>query len=227
MATLSDVATNVTGMIRRSDLEAEAKAEIGNAIRHYSRRNSWVIERRGASITTVVGQTYYTTVDNTTGVGLESSPVGTTPTSTDSLKDIIDIVYAKLEIGAIDWPLTLVSYRRFETLLENTTVSGTPNYITHYAGQIGLWPAPDQAFTVYISAMFKPAVPTVDADESVWFDQYQELIENSAARRLGQKWMQDPEMAQLFSAAEQEQEHLLLAEGMRRQGVGRLTPTID
>ena len=226
MATLSDVSTRVTGMLRRSDLSSEASEEIGNAVRHYSRRASWVIERRGANISLVAGTTFYTQIDNTAGAGLESSPSGTTPTATDDLRDLISIVYAKLEIGAIDWPLDLVSYRTFETLLENNTVNGTPRYITHYAGQIGVWPTPDQVFTLYLSGMFKPAVPTSGTDESVWFDQYQELIENSAARRVASKWMQDQGATQLFALAEMEQESALLAEGARRQSTGKITPTV-
>ena len=226
MATLSDVASAVETMIQRSDQTANIKTAVKDAIRHYSRRNSWVIERRGAEIDLVASQTWYSTIDNTAGVGIESSPVGTAPTAADSLIGLLDIDYAKLEIGAIDWPLSIYSYRTFETLLENNSVSGTPRYITRRTGQIGFWPTPDRAFTCYLSGTFKPTVPSADADESVWFDQYQELIENSAARRMAFRWLQDTEMGGVFALAEKEQEDLLIAEGRTRRATGRITPTV-
>lgn len=222
MATLSSCATNVTNMIRRSDLVAEAKTEIGNAIRHYSRRATWVNERRGGTITTVASQTWYTTIDNTAGAGIESSPSGTTPTATDSLTDLIRITYAKLEQGTVDWPLDVVDYRYFETLTEGSSTESTPRFITHYVGQIGLWPTPGAAYTVYLSGFYKPTVPSADSNESVWLTQYQELIESSAARRLAMKWLQDAEMAQMHSMVEQEQERLLIAEGAARRTTGTL-----
>lgn len=225
MATLSDLATSVQNMIQRSDQTANIKTEIGNAIRHYNRRVSWVVERRGGEIATVAGTTWYSQIDLTTGAGVESSPTGTTPTATESLTNLVEIIYAKLELGSTDWPLSLVSYREIETLLESNTSSGTPRYIAFFAGQIGAWPTPNAVNTIYLSGFFKPTVPTADAHESVWFDQYQELIENSAARRVAAKWLQDIEMAKVFREAEAEQEILLMAEGAARSTTGRLTAT--
>jgi len=229
MATLSSVADNVTDMLRRTGdttLTAPIKAEVQNAIRHYSRRASWVIERRGSEITMVAGQEWYSLIDNTTGNGIEDSPTGTTPTSTDDTLEILSITYAKLELGAIDWPLSFVTYSNFERLLENNDVSGTPRYITHYAGQIGVWPRPGSAFTLYISVTAKPAVPSADADDSVWFQQYEELIENSTARRVAFKWLHDRELGGTFALVEKEQEDLLLAEGAVRSSTGRATQTL-
>lgn len=228
MAILSTVRSNVASMLRgRTDLNSEITQEIQNAIRHYSRRASWVIERRGGTITTVAGQHWYSTIDNTAGHGVENSPSGTTPTSADDLRDLIEIIYAKVELGNLDWPLDRVSYRTFETLEEGTSTSTTPRYITHFAGQIGFWPAPANSNdTLYVSGFYKPSIPSADSDDSVWFQQYQELIENSAARRMCQKWTHDTELLQMFLSAEREQELLLSAESCTRTTTGRLTPTV-
>lgn len=225
MATLADLDTAVQGMTRRSDLSTEIRTEIGNAVRHYNRRASWVIERRGGEIALVAGTNWYSQIDNTAGAGVEGSPTGTAPTATDDLLDLIRIIYAKLEEGAIDWPIGVVSYREFETLLEGNTVQGTPRYITHFGGQVGVWPTPNGAHTLYLSGFYKPSVPTAGADESVWFAQYRELIENSAARRIAEKWIQDLEMAAVFRAAEHEQELLLMAEGAARSTTGHTVAT--
>ena len=227
MATLSTVRANVADMLRgRTDLNSQIDAEIQNAIRHYSRRTTWITERRGGTITTVSGTTWYSTIDLTTGSGVENSPSGTTPGSTESVLDIIKVIYAKLEQGPIDWPLTRVSYDEFERLVEGNAVVGTPDYYTVFNGEIGLWPTPSSVFSIYVSAFWKPLPPTADDDESVWFTQHLELIENSAARRVSFKWTHDRELGATFALLEKEQEDLLLAEGAARTTTGRLKATV-
>lgn len=227
MATLTATATIVTGLLRRSDLTAEAKTEIGNAIRHYSRRNTWVIEHRGGTITTSAGTNWYSTIDLTASGhnAIDDGYTGTDPTSTTDLDQMLKMEFAKIEDGSVDWPLERVAYRPFERMLEGTAVQGTPSYITLHAGQIGLWPTPGSAFTVYISGMFKPLVPSSDTDESVWLDKYNELIELSAARRLASKHMQDTEAAEMYARLEAEQELLLVAENSARRTRGVLRST--
>ncbi len=223
MATLATVRANVADLLRgRTDLNSQIDAEIQNAIRHYTRRASWINERRGGTIATVIGTTWYSTIDLTTGGGIEDSPTGTAPTSTASVKDLLKVIYFKLEQGAIDWPLTRVSYDEFERLVEGNAVQGIPDYMTIFAGQIGLWPTPSAVFSLYISAFWKPTVPTADAHESVWFAEHLELIENSAARRVAFKWTHDKELGAVFALLEKEQEDLLLAEGAARTTTGKL-----
>jgi len=227
MATLATVRANVADMLRgRTDLNDQIDAEIQNAIRQYNRRVNWLTERRGGTIATVSGTTWYSTIDLTTSSGFGDATSGTTPTSTEDFKNVIKVIYAKLEQGAIDWPLTLVSYDEFERLVEGNSVSGTPDFYTTFAGQIGFWPTPGSVYSVYVSAFWKPILPTADSDESVWFDENLELIEVSAARRAAFKWLHDPELGGAFALAEKEQDDLLLAEGASRTTTGRLKPTL-
>lgn len=226
MTTLSTVRANVADMLRgRTDLNSQIDAEIQNAIKHYNRKANWINERRGGEITTESGTTWYSEIDLTAGAGVEDSPSGTTPSATTNFKDLLKIIYAKLEQGSIDWPLRRVSYDEFERLVEGTTVTGTPSYYTTFAGSLGLWPTPGSVLTVYVSAFFKPAVPTSDGHESVWFDEHLELIENSAARRVAFKWLHDRELGATFALLEKEQEDLLFAEGAARTTTGRLKAT--
>ena len=205
MATLSTVRANVADLLRgRTDLASQIDAEIQNTIRQYNRRVNWLTERRGGTVTTVAGTTWYSTIDLTTGKGFGDSTTGTTPTSTEDFKNIIKVIYAKLEQGAIDWPLTRVSYDEFERLVEGNAVQGTPDYYTTFAGEIGLWPTPGTVYSIYVSAFWKPIIPTTDSDESVWFDENLELIEMSTARRVAFKWLHDPELAGTFALGEKE-----------------------
>lgn len=226
MATMNDLASNVADMLRRpSDTNTigQAKAEIRNAVDHYSRRATWVVEHRGGTIAATSGNQWYSTIDLTAGTDIEAgSPAATLRTSTDSLKKLLNITYAKIEQGTVDWPLEILPVRDFEHLSETSGISGTPRWITHHVGQVGLWPVPGAAYTVYISGYFKPTAPVNDADESVWFDEYRELIENAAARRVASKWLQDTEMAGVFAQEEGLQAGLLIAEGAAKRATGKL-----
>lgn len=230
MATLATVAANVTDLLRRpndSDILAKAKLEIAHAVRHYNRRVSWLVEHRGGTITASNGTQWYSTIDLTAGADIEDAdePSGTLRTSTDSLQKMLAITYAKLEQGTVDWPLDVVTPRDFERLSETSGVTGTPRWITYHVGKVGLWPVPGATYTVYVSGFFKPGVPTSDSDESVWFDNYLELIENAAARRVAGRWLHDTELAQVFAMEEGVQERQLLAENAAKLATGKLRST--
>jgi len=223
MTTLATIQANVADMLRgRTDLNSQILTEIGLAVAQYSRRATWITELRNGTIATVSGTTYYSTIDNSSSISYGTGLTGTAPTSTDSVSNMLELTFAKLTQGSTDWPLTRLPYKEFEAMLVNSSVSGTPDYITLYAGQIGLWPTPNAVFTLTLSGKFKPIVPSAATHESIFFDQHRELIELSVAKRMAQKWTHDPELVQLFSPLVMEQEQLLMAEGVSRRTTGRL-----
>jgi hypothetical protein len=222
MATLADVRANVADMLRgRTDLNSQIDIEIGNAIRHYSRRATWITDRRNGTIATVAGTEWYSTIDLSSSAGISDTSVGTLPSATADLVDMISMDYAKIEQGTTDWPLAVTSYRTFESLRENSNVRGTPRYISRYSGRIGLWPAPNAVYTVSISGNFKPIVPSSGTDESAFFDQHRELIDVATTVRMAQKWTHDAELVSLYAPLVVEQERLLTVEGNTRRGTGK------
>jgi hypothetical protein len=220
--TLATITANVVSQTLRSDLEAEIKAEIKASIREFNRRPWYLTEVRGGTFATVAGTEFYNSVDFTAGASYGDS---TDFTATTSAKDVVSIRYAKIEDGSIDIPLDPVPYRDFEALREGSQTSGYPNIITLYAGQIGVWPIPTNALTIYISATVKGAVPSSDTDGSVWFEEAQELIEASAAKRLYAKYIKDTESALVHQEIERGQIRAILAEATRKMGTGRVRPT--
>jgi len=226
MATLADVTSNVTNMLRRTGdtgLATPIQQEVQNAVRHYSRMPSFVIERRQMNIATVASQTWYSLLDNSSSAGFGDSATGTAPSATDSTLDLLRPIFAKVEQGSVDWPMEFVPYNPdFANLEGGSSVSGIPSFWTFYAGRIGLFPTPSAVYTVYLSGFFKPAVPTDGTHESAWFDQQIELIEVAAAKRVALKWLHDFELGQTFSMLEKEQESVLLGEGAYRMGSGRV-----
>jgi len=226
MSTLADVTANVTNMLRRTGdtgLATPIQQEVQNAVRHYSRRPSFVIERRQMTIATVASQVWYSLLDNSSSAGFGDSATGTAPSATDSTLNLLKPIFAKVEQGAIDWPIEYVPYQPdFAALEAGAAITGIPSFWTFYAGRIGLYPTPAAVYTVYISGFFKPTVPTDGTHESAWFDQQIELIEVAAAKRVAMKWLHDTEMGMVFAQLEAEQESLLFAESAYRGTSGRV-----
>lgn len=215
MTTLLDVRNRVADQLARADLSTQIDREIQLAITRYNRRVSWLHEVRGVTLTTAIGQTWYTSLDLSTGAGVQD----VTGRTAVSVQDVQKVEY----IRDADYDdLKQVHYRDFEHFFDVTGNGGGPEYFTLYAGQIGLWPVPDAVETYTLSVAAKPAVPSAASDTSVWFDQAQELIENAAAAAVCRKFIQDGERAQAFQAYETEAWNELVREGNQKMATGRL-----
>lgn len=223
--TLATVALNCAKKLGRAnaagdailDLEAEIKGEIAETIRFYNRQKFALTEFRGVELTTVAGTTWYSSVDLTNGDGDQDN----TGRSAVDVKDITRITYMRDNTGTPE-AISQVDYKRFESWFEGNAPNGGPNYFTMYAGQIGLWPTPDDAYTIYFSAHVKPAVPTADSDDSVWLTEAGEMIEAGALKRVCVNWLQDAERAQHFAAIEKSARDVLAMEYALKTSSGRV-----
>lgn len=228
MATLATVALACAKQLGRvdsagtsiTDLETEIKEQIGETVRYFNRQSFHLTEFRGLTLTTAASTIWYSSVDLTSGDGDQSS-TGRTALDTNQ---ILNIQYARENPGSsgLNEPLRRISYTHFERLQEGSTPQGTPTYFTYYAGQIGIWPTPDAAYTLYFSAHVKPPVPTDDADESVWFTEAQEMIEAGACKRVCLKYLRDAQRATEFAAIEEGVRKELEREYLLKSSTGRL-----
>mgnify|MGYP003440349363 FL=1 len=215
MTTFLDVRTRVADQLARSDLNTQIDREIQLAMARYNRRVSWLHEVREVSLTSVAAQAWYSSVDVSTGTG----PQDTTGRTAVDVADIQKIDYMR-DPNYDD--LRQVHYSDFEGLFDTTGAAGRPTYFTLYAGQIGIWPVPDGVTIYTLSAVVKPVIPSLATDESIWFDQAQELIENAAAAAICRKFIQDGERAQAFQVYETEAWNDLVREGNQKMATGKL-----
>lgn len=215
MTTLLDVRNRIADQLSRSDLSTQIDREIQLAIARYNRRVSWLSEVRGATLTTVIGQRFYSTLDLSGGAG----PQDVTGRTAVSVQDVQKVEYMR---DADDDPIEQIDYREFERRFDVSGTTGGAEYFALYAGQIGLWPAPDAVETFTLSVVVKPVVPSASSDTSVWFDQAQELIENAAAAAICRKFIQDGERAQAFQVYEAAAWEDLVRESNQKMATGRL-----
>lgn len=222
MATLASVALKVAKQLGRvnvsgteiTDLAVEIKEEIGEAVKFYNRQPWALTEVRGLQIQTIANTSWYRTVDLTTGEGDQDL----TGRSSLPVSDILDINYMRVDEDEIDE----VSYNRFERLTDGTASLGDPTHYTKFAGSIGFWPMPDKVYTIYIGATVKPVVPTADTDESVWFDEAEELILTGAVKRVLVKYTRDAERAAQYTAIERDAMDQFQSEHIRKTSSGRV-----
>ncbi len=215
MTTLLDVRNRVADQLARSDLNTQIDREIQLAIARYNRRATWLHEVRSFTLTSVIGQAWYASVDLSTGTG----PQDVTGRTAVDVADIQAIHYIR---DADYEDLRAMAYADFEKLFDTVSGGSRATYYSLYAGQIGLWPEPSVVENFAISAMVKPVVPSSASDTSVWFDQAQELIENAAASAICRKFIQDGERAAAFQAFEALAWEDLVAEGNKKMATGRL-----
>lgn len=228
MTTLADIALVVAKQLGRAnvagtailDLETEIKAEITNAVKQYNRKPMHLTEFRGGTLTTAAGVDWYSTVDLTAGDGDQDN----TGRSAVDVNDIIKLHYVRENPGGsgLNERMTPISYEHFERLNEGSTPQGQPEFYTLYAGQIGIWPTPSGVSTLYWSGIVKPVIPTADSDESVWFDQANELIEAATARRVNANYIRDTERMTIYAASEASALRDLENEYVRKTSTGRL-----
>lgn len=202
------------------DLEDEIKSQIGAAIREYNRRPWHLTELRGGTLTTAQGTTWYSTVD-ISAAGADQSVSGRTSLDT---KEILDIHYFRENPGAsgLNEPLSEVPYKKFEQMFEGSTPQGQPEYFTRYAGQIGIWPTPNAAHTLYFSGIVKPVIPTGDADTSVWLDEAEDLILANAGKRVCVNYLRDTDRGAEFAAMEKSELEPFESEHVRKSSTGRI-----
>jgi hypothetical protein len=215
MTTLLDVRDRVADQLARSDLNTQIDREIQLAIARYNKRATWLHEVRSFTLTSVIGQAWYSSVDLSTGAG----PQDVTGRTAVDVSDIQAVHYIR---DADYEDLRAMAYADFEKLFDTVSGGSRATYYSLYAGQIGLWPEPSAVENFAISAMVKPVVPSSASDTSVWFDQAQELIENAAASAICRKFIQDGERAQAFQAYEALAWEDLVAEGNKKMATGRL-----
>jgi hypothetical protein len=215
MTTFLDVRARIADQLARTDLNTQIDREIQLAIIRYNKRVSWLHEVRAATLASVASQPWYTTINVSTGSG----PQAVSGRTAVTVQDIQKIEY--MRDPQYD-DLRQVHYSEFEHFFDTTGASGRPTYFTIYAGQIGIWPVPDAVTTYTLSVVVKPVVPSSAADESVWFDQAQELIENAASAAVCRKFIQDGERAQAFQVYETAAWDDLVREGNQKMATGRL-----
>lgn len=170
---------------------------INDSIALYQRR-PWWFNVRMITFTTSANGEYYVS----------------TPTST--FDDMIEVQSIMIEYSGLKSPLVAVDNLEID-FSQDGTVTGIPTNYSRTAQKIRLFPIPDGAYTIYLTFVCKLDALVNDTDENAWTNEAEELIRQSAKRRIALNYLESEEVAARFAVLEREAFTEMMGEMRRRR----------
>lgn len=215
MTTLGTMKSRIASETDRDDLldSGAIEAEILSAIRFYRGYRFWFNEKRSTvTFNTVVGQTDYTSTENSHIPNLIRIDYVTCAQNSGDLQDV-------------RW----AHPRDMEMLLGNAPLaSARPYRYAYYEGVLRLYPKPDQIYPIRIAGVIRVNAPASDTEaDNPWMTEAEELIRARAKRNLYLNSMLGTENSQVQAMKSYEDEALdrLQRETSSRTQVNHIRPT--
>ncbi len=204
MATLGDMKATIASEVMRDDLDDAIAKEITKAINFYRSKRFWFNEKLDTvTINTVVGQSLYTSTDNTYIPNL---------IRIDSM-----IITRNGSVSVIN-PISELSMKRL--IGGANPLADTPTFYSYYGQSLTIYPIPNGIYPIVIAGVVRIAAPADDAEtDNPWMNEAEELIRSRAKRNIFLHWMEDGDSAQRMQSAEQEALDSLRAETSSRTQV--------
>lgn len=197
MTTLADLKARIRTDIFREDLDDQIAESIGDAIRYYQRKRFFFNERRDVTFLTIPGQIWYG--EDVTGTVLS----------------LDDAFYVRQDSDVSQ--IRRTDTTNFAYLTDASASRGEPFVYAYYGQDIGLYPIPDQAYTVRLIGQFKLNAPATDDEpDNAWMNEGFELIRCRAKAYLYGHVIQDVQSASVFNGMERDELQSLMSETTRR-----------
>lgn len=201
MTTYSTMIVRIVDETARSDLEAQIRYAIQDAIKHWEQTGFWFQEEK-ATTTTVASQTYY---------GLPS--------------DFLHPKSAKITHGNSYHNLTLKTQDELENEDPGTAqLTGVPDWWGIERSQLRLFPTPNGVYTVTFLYIKSLSSLSADSDTNAWMTTAERLIRSAAKRILYQETIRDAEAADEAATAEAMAYQDLWSRHVKTVSTGRLRP---
>jgi hypothetical protein len=200
--TLGQMKTDIARDLGTANLTSEIAAAITRAIEFYQSYPFYFNESREQTFTTVVDQVWYS-----------SSPI----TLIKRLDSVI------LEESNYDQPLTYIRPEMLELLTDGGSSSAEPYQYTYYNQQLGIFPKPDDTYTVRLFGTFLLAEPASDIEATNgWMNYAFNLIRAHAAAELAAYKLRNYSLAEAMRTLEMVELKNLNDETVRRLATGRV-----
>lgn len=199
MATFADMRARIADELANDgDISsAQINYAILDAIKFYERREWWFNSNIG-TFNTVFGQEFYTSVD------------------WPELSSQIQIDAMTVTYNGIKSPLKALDYVTIDDI-QNNYVIAVPRHFAYYDQAIRLYPIPNGGYPITVSYAKRLTDLSADADSNAWTNEAEELIRQSAKRRIAINYLQSEEVAARFAGLEREAYTALLQENRSRQ----------
>lgn len=208
MTTYGIMQDRIADELARSDLTSQIKLAIQTAIDHYEREPFYFNEATG-TFATVADQEYYSSTDAA------------------FIATLAEIHSMRVTVGSQPLRLEPQPWSWFEDRATGTYTGYPYNYV-YYKQNIRLYPIPDDAYTVTVGYVARPATLSTTADTNVWMTDGEELIRLRAKIDLHMNVIREPtsagEIGMLQSYLDNVVYPRLKGESIARMGA-RITPT--
>lgn len=175
---------------------AQINYAINDSIKLYERRDWWFNTSQVTFVTSSGGEYYV------------SSP-------TSTFENMVDVLSMVMTNNGVKTPMYAVDNSDIDAS-QSGSVTGVPRNYGRIAQKIRLFPIPDAAYTIELAYTYKLDALVSDSDENAWMDEAEELIRQSAKRRIALNYLQADDLAARFATMEREAYAALLAEDRRR-----------
>lgn len=209
MSTYGAMMDRIADELNRSDLTTQIGYAIKSAIKVYDKQRFWFNESRSFTFSTVVGQEFYTSSDNT------------------DIPNLLFIDTVQLTITSTDkYLLEHVPYEQIEAISSNTTVDqGQPTWFAYYGKQLRLYPIPDAVYSVRVSGHWALSDLSLTTDTNAWMTDGEILIRSRAKREILTHVIRDVEGAAAMAQAENAELRELRSASAMRGSSGLLNAT--
>lgn len=203
MTQFSVMYNRVVTELRRSNLVAEAKQAINDAIREAAKDRFYLNEVRGLNFPTVIGQEYY---------------------SDQGLVEIDALYYLQ---GTTRYNIYSRNNIDADTYVEGNNPNGLPLSYSRQGMSIRLEPIPNAVVTVYADGYGKltPYPLVNDIDTNNWMTEGEAYIRALAKRNLLRDVVQNYGAARAMEAIAMDEKDLLEQQTSEQFATGCLTPT--
>lgn len=175
---------------------AQINYAIQDSIKLYERREWWFNTRLVTFVTSANGEYYV------------SSP-------TSTFDDMIDVLSMVITNNGVKSPMYAVDSSEIDTV-QTGTVLGVPRKYARISQKVRLFPIADAEYTIELAYTYKLDALVNDSDENAWTDEAEELIRQSAKRRIALNYLQADDLAARFATLEREAYTAMLAENRMR-----------
>lgn len=206
--TLGYMKDKIADQVSRDDLPTQIAECINDAIRFYQPHRFIFSEGRDLSLSTVVGQEFYTSADDPL--------IGT----------LYAFDYITVTIGTAKFDLPRYQPEDLEVLTQSGTQQGQPQCYSYYDFQLRLYPVPSAIYPLTIAA--HQAIPAPAADDTAanpWMGEAERLIRGRARYELAINYTSDASEMTSMTAFVTEAYDELKARTNRLAGTGEIRPT--
>lgn len=173
MASYLDLRTNIANDLTRTDIDAQTKSAVQDAIKFYEPERFWFNQTRSLTFPTIAAQNNYGAV------------------ALSQIPNIIQIDRMFFRDATSQWLLEKQEEVDFEWLLGSNAANGRPTDYTFIDGQIYFWPTPAAVYTVRPIMHYRLTPLVADADSSPWCNEAENLIRAHAKMILYSNLIED------------------------------------